>query len=198
MRAMQTPWAEPFDRFRELFEQAKASQPKDPNTVFLGTADARGRPSVRPVLLKDFDEQGFVFYTNYESRKGKELEENPQAALTFYWPSLDQQVRIEGPVEKVSAEESDAYFKTRHRTSRIGAWASDQSRPVASRLDLDARVAKLGLKYAVGDIPRPPHWGGYRVKPERIEFWKAHPFRLHWREQYDAADGAWNKTMLFP
>jgi len=194
----QVAWAEPFERFRELFDQAKGAQPKDPNTAFLGTADAQGRPSVRPVLLKGFDEAGFVFFTNYESRKGQDLAENPQAALTFYWPSLDQQVRIEGDVEKVSAEESDAYFQTRHRTSRIGAWASDQSRPVASRLELDAKVAKLALKYAVGDIPRPPSWGGYRVKPARIEFWKAHPFRLHWRELYVVKGEGWEKSQLFP
>ncbi len=195
---MTASWQEPFDRFGEIFERAKKAQAKDPNQVWLGTVDERGRPQVRVVLLKGFDARGFVFFTNYASAKGRALAAHPFAALTFYWPSLDEQIRVEGEVEQVSPEESDAYFETRPLQSRLGAWASDQSRPLGSRLELDAKVAKLALRYALGHVPRPPHWGGYRVKPDRFEFWKAHPFRLHWRDVYEKAGEGWTKAMLYP
>lgn len=195
---MSASWSEPFDRFREVFGRAQKAQPKDPNQMWLATVDERGRPQVRVVLLKGFDEQGFVFYTNYESQKGRALAVHPFAALDFYWQALEEQVRVEGEVERTSPEESDAYFASRALASRIGAWASDQSRPLASRLAFDSRVAQVGLSYALGKVPRPPHWGGYRVKPDRFEFWKAHPFRLHWREEYRRDGQAWTKTLLYP
>ncbi|MBK7859683.1 MAG: pyridoxamine 5'-phosphate oxidase [Archangiaceae bacterium] len=195
---MHLPWHEPFDRFARLFARAEQAQPKDPNQMWLATVDARGRPQLRVVLLKGCDVRGFVFFTNYESQKARALEKHPYAALDFYWPALEEQVRVEGTATKVSAEESDAYFQTRPRASRIGAWASDQSRPCSSRLELEARVAKATLVHAVGHIPRPPHWGGYRVEPDRFEFWRAHPFRLHWREQYEKSKDAWVRSLLYP
>ncbi len=197
-RGMSTPWNEPFERFAALFERAKVSQPKDPNAMSLATIDSQGRPSVRVVLLKDFDSKGFVFYTNQNSRKGHELIGQPVAALMFHWPSLEEQVRIEGRVEQVNAAESDAYFITRARSSQLGAWASHQSEPMASRAELEARLAELTRKYEGQAVPRPPHWGGFRLLPERIEFWKAHPDRLHWREQYLKAAEGWAKSILNP
>ena len=195
---MSTPWNEPFERFGALFERAKQRQPKDPNAMSLATVDPHGRPSVRVVLLKDFDSKGFVFYTNQSSRKGHELIGQRVAALMFYWPSLEEQVRIEGGVEQVSAADSDAYFSTRARSAQLGAWASHQSEPMASRAELEARLAELKRKYEGQAVPRPPHWGGFRLLPERIEFWRAHPDRLHWREQYSKSAEGWAKSTLNP
>ncbi len=192
------PLAEPFDRFRVIFDEAATAQPQDPNQVWLATVDGQGRPTVRVVLLKSFDPNGFVFFTNYESTKGRALDATHEAALCFYWQVLGQQVRVEGPVQRVSDAESDAYFASRPRLSQLGAWASDQSRRIGSRLELEARVAALTVKYLGRDVPRPPHWGGYRLAPRRMEFWKAHPFRLHWREEYLRQGDAWDVATLAP
>jgi len=191
----------PLQRFHEWLDEAGKSEINDPNGVALATADADGQPSVRMVLLKGADENGFVFYTNYESQKGRELLVNPKAALCFHWKSLRRQVRVQGAVEQVSDAEADTYFDSRHRESRIGAWASQQSRPLASRFDLEKAVAKYAAKYAVGQIPRPPYWSGFRIVPQRIEFWQDRPFRLHDRLVFirDAeAAGGWRTERLFP
>lgn len=195
---MRAPLHEPFERFRVLFARATAAQPKDPNACTLATVDERGRPSVRVVLMKDFDEQGFVFFTNYESRKGRELLGQKVAALCFYWPALDEQVRIEGDVEKVSAQESDAYFATRPRVSQLGAWASHQSRPLGARAELLNRLTELTKQYEGRDVPRPPHWGGFRLAPLAIEFWKAGEFRLHERSVYRRGADGWDVELLNP
>ncbi len=195
---MTTPWKVPFERFGEVFERAKRSQPKDPNALSLATVDDHGRPTVRVVLLKDFDAEGFVFYTNQASRKGRELIGQHVAALMFYWPSLDEQVRVEGDVVQVDAAESDAYFASRARASQLGAWASLQSEPMNSRAELERRLADMTKKYEGRAVPRPPHWGGFRLKPLRIEFWKAHPDRLHWREQYVKSGDGWVTSILNP
>ncbi len=194
----QTDWQEPFTRFGTLFEEAKRAVPKDPNAMSLATVDERGRPSVRVVLMKDFDTRGFVFYTNHASAKGKALDATRLAAINFHWPALEQQVRIEGSVELVSIAEADAYFATRPRVSQLGAWASEQSQQLSSREVLEARLAALTAQYEGQPVPRPPHWGGYRLKPDRIEFWKAHEFRLHWREQYVKAGDSWERSWLNP
>lgn len=193
-----TDWSEPFARFGALFEEAKKLVTKDPNAVSLATIDAMGKPSVRTVLMKDFDARGFVFYTNKHSAKGEAVLATHRAALNFYWPALDQQVRIEGTVDQVSQGEADAYFATRPRISQLGAWASDQSKPLASRDELETRLAALTEKYEGLPVPRPPHWGGFRLAPERIEFWKAHEFRLHWREEYVKSAAGWNRGWLNP
>ena len=193
-----TDWNEPFTRFAGVFDEAKQVVTKDPNAVSLATVDAQGKPSVRTVLLKDFDARGFVLYTNQQSAKGQALLATRRAALNFYWPALDQQVRVEGTVEQVDAAEADAYFASRPRVSQLGAWASDQSRPLSSREALEARLAELTERYAGKPVPRPPHWGGFRLLPERIEFWKAHEFRLHWREQYVKAGEGWERSWLNP
>ncbi len=195
---MRAPLPEPFERFRVLFARATAAQPKDPNACTLATVDARGRPSVRVVLMKDFDEQGFVFFTNYESRKGRELVGQKVAALCFYWPSLDEQVRIEGDVAQVSPQESDAYFATRPRVSQLGAWASHQSRPLGARAELLDRLTELTKQYEGRDVPRPPHWGGFRLAPVAIEFWKAGEFRLHERSVYRRGAEGWDVELLNP
>lgn len=195
---MIVPWSEPFTRFAAVFEDAKRAQPKDPNAMSLATVDERGRPSVRVVLLKDFDEQGFVFYTNHQSRKGRAALATKVAALNFHWPALEVQVRVEGTLEVVATHEADAYFASRPRDSQLGAWASLQSEVLASRDELERRLADFTKEYAGQPVPRPPHWGGLRVLPERIEFWKAHPFRLHWRDSYDREGAGWNKHLLFP
>jgi pyridoxamine 5'-phosphate oxidase len=191
---------DPFGLFGQWFEAAKAAEPNDPDGMALATADATGAPDVRMVLLKDFDARGFVFYTNIESAKGGQLAANPQAALLFHWKSLRRQVRVRGPVERVSDAEADAYFATRHRDSQIGAWASDQSRPMEGRFVLERRAAELALKFGFGKVPRPPHWSGYRVIPLRLEFWRNRPFRLHDRLVFERETPAslWTRSRLFP
>ena len=191
---------DPIALFNALLAEAYKSEPNDADAMTLATADATGAPSARMVLLKDADQRGFVFYTNQESRKGGELKSNPRAALVFHWKSLRRAVRVEGAVEQVSDAEADAYFRTRHRSSRIGAWASDQSRPLQGRFDLEKRVALYAAKFALGEVPRPPHWTGFRVRPRRIEFWTEKPFRLHERVVYrrDADGGPWRTERLYP
>lgn len=193
-------YAEALDTFAKLIGEAKAAGDPDATAMTLATADARGRPAARTVLLKAFDPRGFVFYTNYQSRKGRQLTENPQAALLFLWKTLrDQvQVKIEGTVEPVSLAEADAYFASRPRPSQIGAWASLQSQTLDSRDTFEARIDAFDRKFEGMDVPRPPHWSGYRVVPEMIEFWYGARFRLHERQHYERVDGAWTKRMLYP
>jgi pyridoxamine 5'-phosphate oxidase len=190
--------AEPFSLFADWLADAERKEPNNPSAMSLATVDGQGRPSLRMVLLRGFDERGFVFYTNLDSRKGRELRGNPWVALCFHWKSLDRQVRVEGPVEAVSAAESDAYFASRPRDSQIGAWASKQSEPLAARFELESRVAKYGLLYGVGRVPRPPFWSGFRVLPELVEFWEERPFRLHDRTVYRRDGDAWTTVKLFP
>lgn len=194
-----TQTADPIALFEDWLAEAKDKEPSNHNAMSLATADAKGRPSVRMVLLKSVDARGFVFYTNFESRKGRDLQENQHAALCFYWKSLDRQVRIAGTCAPVGDEEADAYFDSRPRDSRIGAWASAQSRPLEGRWALEKRIAEYTAKFAVGDIPRPPHWSGFRLAPERIEFWEERPFRLHDRTVYHrTADDGWETEKLYP
>jgi pyridoxamine 5'-phosphate oxidase len=195
-----TEAAEPFLLFKQWLDEASASEPNDANAVALATVDADGLPDVRMVLLKGVDQHGFVFYTNFESAKGREILGNMKAALCFHWKSLRRQVRVRGPVEVVSDAEADAYYATRPRGSRIGAWASKQSRPLESRFALEKAVAEYTARYAIGDIPRPKHWSGFRIVPRTIEFWHDRPFRVHDRMVFSRAadtDG-WNKTRLYP
>jgi pyridoxamine 5'-phosphate oxidase len=191
---------EPFALFGEWMEAAKKAEPNDPNAMSLATVDKGGLPDVRMVLLKDVDARGFVFYTNTMSAKGLELGAAPKAALLFHWKSLRRQVRVRGPVETVTPEEADAYFATRARGSQIGAWASDQSRPLPDRLALERRVAEFGLKFGLAKVPRPPHWSGYRVLPQAIEFWRDRPFRLHERLAFsrETPDAPWTVARLYP
>lgn len=179
-----TLYANPYDKFDEWFQKAVKSEPADPNAMTLATSSAAGQPSARTVLMKSFDESGFVFYTNYNSRKARDFLQNPQAALLFYWKSLERQVRIEGRVEKVTAAQSDEYFATRPELSQLGAWASAQSEPLDSREALLRRMDEYKAKLNGQDIPRPPHWGGYILKPEYFEFWQAGENRLHDRLVY--------------
>jgi pyridoxamine 5'-phosphate oxidase len=188
----------PFTLFAAWMKDAEASEPNDPNAMTLATVSAAGAPSTRIVLLKGWDEGGFVFYTNTQSRKGEEIAAHPAVALLFHWKSLRRQIRIEGQAAPVTAAEADAYFATRPRVSRLGAWASDQSRPLADRAVLEARVAALEARYPDEAIPRPPHWSGYRVRPARFEFWQDMPFRLHDRTVFTQAAGAWQASKLFP
>ncbi len=189
---------EPFALFGQWLEEAKAKEPNDANAMSLATVDADGLPDVRMVLLKGFDDQGFVFYTNTQSAKGAELEANPKAALLFHWKSLRRQVRIRGEVSRVTDAEADAYFASRARQSQIGAWASDQSRPLPDRFALEKRVAEFGLKFGLGKIERPPHWSGYRVVPSAMEFWRDRAFRLHDRVRFVRAGDGWTASKLFP
>ncbi|WP_029031660.1 pyridoxamine 5'-phosphate oxidase [Salinarimonas rosea] len=190
---------EPYALFETWFSEAKASEPEDPNAIALATADASGLPNVRMVLLKGYDPRGFVFYTNTQSQKGEELAANPQAALCLHWKSLRRQVRVRGAVERVTDAEADAYFASRPRQSRIGAWASRQSRPLESRFALERAVATNAARYAVGEIPRPPHWTGFRILPMRIEFWADRPFRLHDRVVFTPTEGGgWTRERLYP
>lgn len=195
-----TTRSEPFQLFADWLEEARASEPNDPTAMSVATADADGLPNVRMTLLKEFDERGFVFYTNFESQKGTEILASRKAALGFHWKSLRRQVRLRGPVEVVSDEEADAYFRSRPRDSRIGAWASQQSRPLESRFALEKAVARYAAKYAIGEIPRPPYWSGFRIKPVYVEFWKDGAFRLHDRVVFrrDSEADAWSKTRLYP
>ncbi len=189
---------DPIRRFLDWFDEAKRREPDLPNAVALATAEPDGAPSVRMVLLKDVDERGFVFYTNLDSRKGRELAANGRAALLFHWKSLHRQVRVEGAAEPVTAAEADAYFATRDRGAQIGAWASEQSRVMEGRLDLEKRVATFAAKFGLGAVPRPPFWSGFRVKPERIEFWSEGRFRLHEREVFSRNGEAWRIDRLYP
>ena len=189
---------DPFALFAHWMAEAERHEPNDPNAMTLATATPTGAPSARMVLLKGYDRRGFVFYSNLESRKGTELAANPQVALLFHWKSLQRQVRIEGPAEPVSAEEADAYFRTRPRGSRLGAWASDQSRPMSGRPELVGRVAKVAAQYGFGEVPRPPHWSGFRVVPARFEFWRDRLFRLHERLVYTPEGHGWTTQRLFP
>ncbi len=184
--------------FEEWLAEARLSEPNDPEAMALATADARGRPSVRMVLLKGHDERGFVFYTNSLSRKGDELALNRQAALLFHWKSLRRQVRIEGSVEPVAGAEADAYFASRSRPSQLGAWASDQSRPLESRAQFEARYQALADQYKDGEVPRPEHWWGYRVSAQRIEFWTDRAHRLHERRLFVRQADGWSEGLLYP
>lgn len=191
---------EPFRLFSEWLSDAERSEPNDPNAMTLATVDETGLPDARMVLLKGLDERGFVFFTNTESAKGRELAGNPKAALVFHWKSLRRQVRVRGPVEQVTDQEADDYFATRPRLSQIGAWASRQSRPLEGRFALEAAVATTTARYAIGTVPRPPHWTGFRIVPVAVEFWHDRPFRLHDRVVFrrPSADTPWERTRLFP
>lgn len=193
-----TETEEPFDLFRAWMEEAKASEPNDPNAMALATVDETGLPNVRMVLLKSADESGFVFYTNTESNKGRELLGQKKAALVIHWKSLRRQIRARGTVTLVSDAEADAYFQSRPRDSRIGAWASQQSRPLESRFALEKAVAVHAAKYAIGEVPRPPHWTGFRIAPVSIEFWQDKPFRLHDRVVFTREGEGWRKVRLYP
>ena len=189
---------EPFALFDAWFAEARDKEINDPSAMALATVDPAGLPNVRMVLMKGHDERGFVFYTNLTSAKGRELAANPKAALLFHWKSLRRQVRVRGAVTAVSDAEADAYFATRARPAQLGAWASDQSRTLPDRLALEKRIAEVGLRFGLGKVPRPPHWSGYRVVPQTIEFWRDRPFRLHERLVFDRADGGWSTRRFFP
>jgi pyridoxamine 5'-phosphate oxidase len=190
---------DPFALFDTWFAEARQSEINDSNAMALATVDAAGQPSVRMVLLKGHDARGFVFYTNRESRKAQDLGEGSKAALLFHWKSLRRQIRIEGPVSRVTDAESDAYFASRHRDSQLGAWASDQSRPLGRRETFEARFEEVRARFEGGEVPRPPHWGGYRVTPQRIEFWLDREHRLHERRVFiRTGEGGWDEGLLFP
>ena len=189
---------DPFTLFDAWFAEAQASEPNDPEAMALATADAGGHPSVRMVLLKGHGPDGFVFYTNDHSLKGRQLAANPNAALLFHWKSLRRQVRIDGAVERVDSATADAYFASRSHDSRLGAWASDQSQPLASRQTFMARFDEMTARFEGGDVPRPPHWGGYRVVPRTIEYWHDRPNRLHERRLFRRAGSGWTEGLLYP
>jgi pyridoxamine 5'-phosphate oxidase len=191
---------EPLRLFATWFDEAKRSESADPNAMTLATVDADGLPNARMVLMKGFDEKGFVFYTNLDSQKGRELDRNPKGALVFHWKSLNRQVRLRGPVEPVGDAEANAYFATRPRLAQIGAWASKQSAPLESRMAFEKAIALNMAKFAVGAIPRPPNWSGYRLTPLIMEFWQDQPYRLHDRVEFrrDSLDAQWSKTRLYP
>ena len=191
---------EPFSLFRHWLEEATRSEVNDPNAMALASVDSEGMPNVRMVLLKDVDERGFVFYTNYESAKGRELLGQRKASGVLHWKSLRRQVRFRGHVETVADAEADAYFASRPRDARIGAWASQQSRPLESRFALEKAVVYHGARFGVGEVPRPPHWSGFRIVPVEIEFWHDRPFRLHDRSVFRRADATqlWSRTRLYP
>ncbi|MBW3628740.1 MAG: pyridoxamine 5'-phosphate oxidase [Gemmatimonadetes bacterium] len=191
---------DPISRFIELLQQASArADIPEPTATAVATADAQGRPAVRMLLLKGVDQRGFVYFTNLESRKGREITENPNVALCIHWQPLEVQVRVEGPVERVSDQEADEYFATRARGSQLGAWASLQSRPLADRAELEARIRAIEQRYEGTDVPRPPYWTGFRVVPQRIEFWSGRNARLHDREVYHAdRQGGWRVERLYP
>jgi pyridoxamine 5'-phosphate oxidase len=192
--------AVPFQRFGEWLAEAEKSEPNDPSAVALATVDEDGLPNVRMVLMRGYDENGFVFYTNYESAKGREILSARKAAMVFHWKSLRRQVRLRGPVESVTEAEADAYFASRARGSRIGAWASRQSRPLESRMALEKAVAINTAKFGIGEIPRPSYWSGFRIRPVEIEFWRDGAFRLHERDVFrrQAPEGPWSSERLYP
>jgi pyridoxamine 5'-phosphate oxidase len=191
---------EPLRLFAAWFEEARRSEPADANAMTLATVDADGLPNARVVLLKGFDEKGFVFYTNLDSQKGRELGQNPKGALVFHWKSLSRQVRLRGPLDRVAEAEADAYFATRPRLAQIGAWASKQSSPLESRMAFEKAVAIAMARYAIGTVPRPPNWSGYRLNPLVIEFWHDRPYRLHDRIEFrrERPGAPWRKTRLYP
>ena len=189
---------DPFELFGAWYTEARGTEINDSNAMALATADGAGRPAVRMVLLKGHDPRGFVFYTNSESRKGGDIAANPQAALLFHWKSLRRQIRIEGALTHVSDAESDAYFASRSRDSQLGAWASDQSRPLDARATFEARFAEVQARFEGGAVSRPPHWGGYRLTPDRIEFWQDREHRLHERRVFTRAGSGWDEGMLYP
>jgi pyridoxamine 5'-phosphate oxidase len=191
-------YQEAIGRFQQLYDRAQQAGIKEPSAMALATADRQGRPSARMVLLRGVDQRGFVFFTNTESRKGRELADNPRAALCFYWDVLGEQVKVEGQVERISDAETDSYWASRPRDSQIGAWASEQSRALDSRATLARRVAEFQRRFADSEVPRPPYWHGFRVIPERIEFWTHRPARLHERTVYAKQDGQWKVGLLYP
>jgi pyridoxamine 5'-phosphate oxidase len=190
--------AHPVQQFSKWFKEAVEAKVNEPNAMGLSTVSREGKPSSRILLLRNFDEKGFVFYTNYTSRKGEDISENPNAALLFFWPELERQVRIEGTLSRQSVEESDLYFQSRPRTSKLGAWTSAQSKVISSRKILDEEYAKLSEKYPDENVPRPAYWGGYVLKPVSVEFWQGRPSRLHDRILYTAEDDRWKIERLAP
>jgi len=191
---------EPFALFAAWLKDAIAAEPRDPTALTLATVDADGAPNARMVLLKGVDDRGFVFYTNIDSQKGRELDAHPIGAMVFHWKSLNRQVRVRGPVEHVTNAEADAYFATRPKQAQIGAWASKQSQPLESRLAFEKAVATYAAKYAIGTVPRPPRWSGYRLLPLKIEFWHDRPYRLHDRIEFrrETLDAPWSKVRMYP
>ncbi|MEE2527007.1 pyridoxamine 5'-phosphate oxidase [Hyphobacterium sp. HN65] len=189
---------DPYKLFADWFADAKAREINDPNAMALATADPSGLPDVRMVLLKDFDSSGFVFYTNLESAKGRQLAANPQAAICFHWKTLRRQVRVRGSIEPVSRQDADEYFASRARDSRIGAWASKQSHPLESRFALEKAVAREAARFGIGEVPRPDFWSGFRLSPMHFEFWRDRPFRLHDRLVFDQEGAGWTKSRLYP